>query len=94
MHKEIHFEEWPSGLTLRARTVFLIFEKKKKKKKKNAGNFAVHLDGKILACFTENLVQNLMNLVLSSKSDRKWPKMAKTKIVQKNVYMWHLGPIG
>ena len=31
-----------------------------------------------------------MNLVLSSKSDKKWPKMAKTKIVQKNAYMWHL----
>ena len=31
-----------------------------------------------------------MNLVLSSKSDRKWPKMAKTKIVQKMAF----GPKG
>ena len=31
-----------------------------------------------------------MNLVLSSESDRKWPKMAKTKIVQKIAYMWHI----
>ena len=29
-----------------------------------------------------------MNLVLSSKSDKKLPKMAKTKIVQKNAYVW------
>ena len=35
-----------------------------------------------------------MNVVLSSKSDRKWPKMAKTKIVPKNAYMWHSGPKG
>ena len=33
--------------------------------------------------FYANLVQNLMNLVLSSESNRKWQKMAKTKIVQK-----------
>ena len=32
-----------------------------------------------------------MKLVLSSKCDRKWPKMAKTKIVQKTAYMWHYG---
>ena len=25
-----------------------------------------------------------MNLVVGCKSDRKWPKMAKTEIVQKN----------
>ena len=28
-----------------------------------------------------------MNLVLSSKNDKKWPKMGKTKIVQKTAYM-------
>ena len=30
-----------------------------------------------------------MNLVLSSKPDRKGPRMAETEIVQKNAYMWH-----
>ena len=34
----------------------------------------VHSDGKKLACFMSNLVQNLMNLVFSSKDNRKWPK--------------------
>ena len=33
---------------------------------------------------------NLINLVLSSKDNRIWPKMVKTSIVQKNAYMWHL----
>ena len=33
-----------------------------------------------------------MNLVLSSKSDRKWPKMAKTETVEKTAYIWHAGP--
>ena len=42
---------------------FLKFLKKRRK----------FLDGKNLTCFTCNLVQNLMNLVLSSKSVRKWP---------------------
>ena len=28
-------------------------------------------------------MQNLTNLVFSSKDNRKWPKMAKTKIVRK-----------
>ena len=32
----------------------------------------VHLGGKNLTCFIQNLVHNLMNLVLSSKSNRKW----------------------
>ena len=35
-----------------------------------------------------------MNLVSISKNDRNWPKMAKTKIVQKTTYMWHPGPKG
>ena len=34
----------------------------------------VYLESKNSAYFTGNLVQNLMNLVLNSKSDRKWPK--------------------
>ena len=34
----------------------------------------VHLDGKNLTCFIQNLVQNLMNLVLRSESGRKWLK--------------------
>ena len=63
------------SLTLRGSTVFLNFWKK-------AGNFAdllrssklVDLGAKILTFFIQNLVQNLMNLVLSSKNDRKWPK--------------------
>ena len=33
-------------------------------------------------------------LSLSSKSNRKWQKKAKTKIVQKNAYMWHSGTKG
>ena len=40
-----------------------------------------------LACFTQNLVQNLMSLVLTSRSKRKWQKMLKTKIVPKNAYV-------
>ena len=35
-----------------------------------------------------------MNLVLSSKGDRMWVKMSKTKLVQENAYMWHSGPNG
>ena len=37
--------------------------------------------------FTWNLVQNLMSLALISRRNRKWSKMAKTKIALKNVYM-------
>ena len=67
----------PHLLTLRARIVF-------EHGCKNAGNFRkqfspqfhssklVHLDGIKLTCL--NLVQNLMNLVFSSKGNRKWPK--------------------
>ena len=44
----------------------------------------VHLNGKNLSCFTWNLVQNLMSLTLISKSNRKWSKLVKTKIVRKN----------
>ena len=32
-----------------------------------------------------------MKLVLSSKSNRKWPKNNKTKAVHKSTYMWVLG---
>ena len=35
-----------------------------------------HLDGKNLISFIRNLVQNLMNLVLSSKSNRRWSENA------------------
>ena len=34
----------------------------------------VHLDDKNLTCFIQNLVQNLMKLLSSSKNDTKWPK--------------------
>ena len=36
----------------------------------------------------QNIVQSLMNLVLSSKSDRKWPKMSKTKTVRNTTYIY------
>ena len=48
-----------------------------------------HLDGKTLTCFIQNLVQNLMNLLLSSKSNRKWQKK-----VQKTTYTWYWGSKG
>ena len=35
-----------------------------------------------------------MNLALSSKSDRKWQKRAKTKMFHKDAYMWHSGSEG
>ena len=54
----------------------------------------VHLDGKNLTCFIQDLVQSLMNLVLSFKSDRKRPKRAKIKTVQKTTYIQHSGPKG
>ena len=38
------------------------------------------------------LVQNLINLHVSSKSDTKWPKMAKSLIVWKSTYMLHSDP--
>ena len=72
------------NLTLRARTVLKCL------KKYRQFCCTMHLNGKNLACFTGNLVQNLMNFFLSSKSDRKGPKMAKTKIVQKKAYIWLL----
>ena len=34
----------------------------------------VHLDGRKLASFTWNLVQSLMDLIFSSKNNRKWSK--------------------
>ena len=36
-----------------------------------------------IAFFTRILMQYLTNLVFPSKDNRKWPKMAKTKIVPK-----------
>ena len=43
----------------------------------------VHLDGIFLTCFIQNLVQILMNLVLSFKSDRKrlkkWLKLKQSR---------------
>ena len=55
----------------------------------------VHLHSKKLACFIQNLVGNLMNLVLSSKKiNRKGQKMAKTKTALKTTHMWHSGPKG
>ena len=52
----------------------------------------VHIDGKNLSGFIQNLVQNLINSVLSSKSNRKWRKVAKTKKVPTTTYMWHSRP--
>ena len=39
------------------------------------------------ACFTRNFGQNLMSLVLISKSNKTDQNMVKTKIVWKNAYM-------
>ena len=49
----------------------------------------VHLNGKILTCFIQNLVYNLKNVVLHVKVTRSSQKMAKTKTVWKNTYMQH-----
>ena len=67
------------SVTLRARTVFKIFLKERSQFRRTGllcNSKLVHLDGKNLTRFIQNLVQNLMNLILSSKSNRKWPKMA------------------
>ena len=40
-----------------------------------------------MACFTENLVQNLMTLVLASKSNWEWLQIAKIELCLKNVYV-------
>ena len=74
-------------LTLGARTVFFVWKKHSKFRCTGLlrSSNLVHVDGKNSTCF----IQNLMNLILSSKSNRKWPKMAKTKTVQKTTYMWH-----
>ena len=67
------------SVTLRARTVFKIFLKERSQFRCTGllcNSKLVHLDGKNLTRFIQNLVQNLMNLILSSKSNRKWPKMA------------------
>ena len=50
-------------------------------------NNIVHLDGKSLTCFIQNLVQISMNLVLSSKINSQ--KMTETKAVQKSTCVWH-----
>ena len=40
-----------------------------------------------MTCFTQNLVQNLMNLVLASKANGKWLKDSNSQIVlEKHVY--------
>ena len=41
----------------------------------------------LLACFTQTLVQNFMNLVLCLKVRERGQKMLKTKIVWNNTYM-------
>ena len=51
-------------------------------------NKLAHFKGRNMASFTGNLVQNLMKLVSNSKSESTCPKMAKTKIIQTNAYMW------
>ena len=66
-------ENAPVDLNLRVCTFFLKFLKKRRQFCCTGllpSNKLVHLDGKNLACFTENVVQKLKNLVLSSKSDR------------------------
>ena len=47
----------------------------------------MYLDGKNLVWFTQNVVQNLIGLVLMSKSKRRRPEMPETKIVYKNVLL-------
>ena len=62
-------------LTLRARTVLKFL--KKYRQFCCTGLLCsklIHLDDIKLASFTSNLLQNLMDLVFSSKSNRKWPK--------------------
>ena len=62
------------NLTIRARTVFFKFLKNRSQFRCTGllcSSQLVHLDGKNLTCFIQNLVQNLMNLILRSKSDRK-----------------------
>ena len=64
------------ALTLRARTVLKILQKCRQFC--SAGllhsSKLVHLDGKKLACFTWNIMHNLINFVFFSKSNRKWWK--------------------
>ena len=43
-----------------------------------------HLDGKKMACFTSNLMQNLLNLAFFLKASGSGEKMGKTKVVWKN----------
>ena len=80
-----------STLTLRVRT-FLKFLKKRSQFRCTVllrSSKLVHVDGKNLTCFVQNLDQNLMNLVLRSENDRNSQKMAKTKTAQKTTYVGH-----
>ena len=47
------------------------------------------VDGKNLACFTWNLVQNLINLAFFLKLTGTRQKMAKTEVVWKNANRRH-----
>ena len=60
-------------LTLRARTVFKFLKRCSQFRCTGLlhSSKLVHLDSKNLTCFIQNLVQNLMNLVLPSKNNRK-----------------------
>ena len=44
--------------------------------------------------FWAKLVYNLLKLVLCFKSNSKWPKNAKSKIIRKDRYMRHSEPKG
>ena len=49
----------------------------------------VYLDGKYLAAFTSNLVQNLLTVVLFSENKEKWEKIVATKVLRKNIKWRH-----
>ena len=52
-------------------------------------NKIVHLDAKNITCFTQNLVQNLLSLVLASKSNGKWFKSSDNYIgLEKYLYTY------
>ena len=46
----------------------------------------VHSDGKSPACFTKNIVQNVIRVDLHCKYSIKYSKKPRAKIVQKNAY--------
>ena len=67
-------------LTLRVRTVFFEFFKKHSQIRCTGllqSSKLVHLDGKNLTCFIQNLVPNLMNVVLKQQEGDK--KLLKLK---------------